>query len=179
MKDMKKEIEALVSRLSGELQENAYKASDELAYIGTDEVVEHMLNLLHHQNPETRILAARTLGLIESNIRALIPLLDSVKDKENGDIAGDLLMALEGFDVSEFWVELFRLYLFGNYKVSMIAKELLDYKEFDINPRVLKKAQKHWEHFAHNTRHDDIFELRKAEVEAMFDDMRAFIEKSV
>lgn len=168
-------IADLVNRLSGELEENAFKASDALGRIGTEEVVDAMVELLRHPNPESRILAARTLGLVENNRRALSSLMEAVREKDNAAIAGDLLMALEGFDISDAYVELFRFYLFGNYKVSVIAKELLDYKEFDITPRVLKKATKHWEHYVHNVRHDEAFELRKAEVEAMLADIQAFL----
>jgi len=85
-------------------------------------------------------------------------------------------MALEGFDISGIYVELFRLYLFGSYKVSMTAKELLDYKEFDITARVLKKAIKHWDHYEHNVRRDEAYELRKTEVEEMLADIRAYLD---
>ncbi|MDZ7607482.1 MAG: HEAT repeat domain-containing protein [Cyclobacteriaceae bacterium] len=161
------DITELVNQLTGELRDTAYKASDSLGRIGTEEVVDAMIDLLRHPNPESRILAGRTLGLVPNNGKALEPLLEAIKDKENSDIAGELLTALEGFDISGEYVELFRLYLFGSYKVSMIAKELLDYKEFDITTRVLKKATKHWDHFVHNVRHDEAYELRKAEVEEM------------
>lgn len=172
------EITSLINQLTGELQENAYKASDSLGRIGNDDVVDAMIGLLQHPNPESRILAARTLGLIANNEKALLPLLEAIKDKENSAISGELLMALEEFDVSDQYVELFRLYLFGSYKVSTIAKDLLDYKEFDITPRVLKKALKHWDHFAHNVRHDDAFELRKAEVDEMLADIRAYLDEN-
>ncbi len=170
------DITGLVNRLSGELPEDAFKASDSLGRIGSEEVVDAMIGLLGNANPESRILAARTLGLVKNNSKALVPLLEAVKDKENSNISGELLMALEGFDLSGIYVELFRLYLFGNYKVSMIAKDMLDYKEFDITPRVLKKAMKHWEHFVHNVRHDEVFELRKAEVDEMLGDIKAYLD---
>jgi len=170
------DITELVNQLTGELKENAFKASDSLGRIGSEDVVDAMVDLLNHPNPESRILAARTLGLVTNNGRALEPLLEAAKDKENSTISGELLMALEGFDISGIYVELFRLYLFGSYKVSMTAKELLDYKEFDITPRVLKKAIKHWDHYEHNVRRDEAYELRKAEVEEMLADIRAYLE---
>jgi len=172
------DITELVNQLTGELKENAFKASDSLGRIGSEEVVDAMIELLRHPNPESRILAARTLGLVTQNEKALDPLVEAIMDKENSSITGELLVALEGFDVSGIYVELFRLYLFGTYKVSMTAKELLDYKEFDITPRVLKKVMKHWDHFVHNSRHDEAYELRKAEVEEMLADIRAYLEEN-
>jgi HEAT repeat protein len=170
-------IAPLVEQLSGELSENAFKASDALGRIGSGEVVTAMIELLDHPNPESRILSARTLGLVKNNNDALRPLLDAVKKKENSSIAGDLMMALERFDVSDIYVELFRLYLFGSYKVSMIAKELLDFKEFDISPRTLKKAQKHWHHYSNNIKRDELYALREKEVEEMINDLREFLNQ--
>ncbi len=169
------DLKPLIDQLTGELNDNAYKASDSLARIGNEEVVENMILLLSHPNPETRILAARTLGLLRDNHRALEPLLEAVANKENGLIAGDLLMALDGFDVSDCYVELFRHYLSGSFKVSAIAKELLDFKEFDITPRVIRKAEKHWNHYVNNVKKDEVFDLKRKEVEAMLNDLRDFL----
>jgi hypothetical protein len=172
---MATDITNYVSRLTGEMTENAYKASDALGRIGSEEVVAAMTALLDHPYPESRIMAARTLGLVKNNEGALASIIEAVKNKENQAIAGDMLVALEGFDLSNQYVELFKLYLFGSFKVSMIAKNLLDYKEFEITARVLKKAQKHWDHYSNNIKHDDVFDLRKAEVEEMLDDIRKFL----
>lgn len=174
-KTMAADIKSLIDQLTGKLDDHAYKISDSLARIGNEEVVNSMVELLDHENPETRILAARTLGLTKNNASALKPMLEAVSKKENSSIAGDLLMALEGFDVSDVYVELFRLYLFGSFKVSLIAKELLDYSEFNITPRVIRKAEKHWNHYVNNVRHDEVFELQKKEVEAMLRELKDFI----
>ncbi len=170
------DISIYVEQLSGELNEKAYKASDSLGRIGTEEVVNAMISLLNHEFSESRIMAARTLSLIENNNLALAPLLEAIKDKTNSNISGDLLIALEDFDLSEVYVELFRLYLFGNYKTSMVAKDLLDHKEFNITPRVIKKAQKHWDHYSNNIKQDEIYALRKNEVEEMLKDIRAYLD---
>ena len=170
------DITAYVQQLSGELNETAYKASDSLGRIGSDDVVEAMIELLSHSNQESRYLAARTLGLVKNNEKALTPLLEAIQKEENKEIVGDFLAALEGFDLSGVYVEIFRLYLFGNYRVSMLAKDLLDHKEFDITPRVLKKAQKHWKHYSNNVKLDEVYALRKIEVEEMLSDLQAFID---
>ena len=174
---MPTDIQPLVDQLSGTLDDHAYKASDSLARIGNEDVVNAMIELLQNPNPESRIMAARTLGKIENNQAGLIPLLATIKSKENINIAGELIVPLEGFDVSGIYVEIFRLFLFGSFKVSLIAKELLDYKEFDITPRVIRKAEKHWNHYTNNVKHDEDFEIKKAEVEGMLQDLKDFLKQ--
>ncbi|MEQ8477903.1 HEAT repeat domain-containing protein [Fulvivirga sp.] len=171
---MANDIPALINSLNGSLPENAYEISDTLGHIGEEEVLVAMLKLLSHGNDENRIIASRTLGKLKDNAAALPNLLEAITAKENVSIAGDLLVALEGFDISDRFVEIFKLYLFGSFKVSNIAKDLLDYKEFDITPRVIKKAKKHWNHYSNNIKHDDAYQLRKVEVEEMFEDMEDF-----
>lgn len=175
---MEDRVGKLVTQLSGSLDDGAYEASDSLGHIGSDIVINEMINLLNHPQAESRYLAARTLGLVDNNGLALEPLLEAIQKKENISQAGDLLTALEGFDVSKHYVPIFKLYLFGSFKVSMIAKELLDYKEFDITPRVLKKAQKHWEHYSNNVKQDELFELRKVEVQEVLDDIKKYISEN-
>ncbi|MCK5370599.1 MAG: HEAT repeat domain-containing protein [Cyclobacteriaceae bacterium] len=170
------DITTYLEQLSGKLNESAYKASDSLGRIGSEPVVKAMIELLNHSYPESRIMAAKTLGLVKNNNEALVPLLEAIKNKENSSIAGDLMIALEGFDVSENYVELFKLYLFGSYKVSMVAKDLLDYKEFSITPRVIKKAQKHWDHYSNNIKQDEVYVLRLIEVEEMLSDLKAYLD---
>lgn len=175
---MATDITHLVEQLTGDLHDNAYKASDSLVRIGSESVVNSMVGLLHHPNPESRIIAARTLGLVENNADGLAPLLEAIHDPGNAEIAGDLLMALDGFDVSTVYVPIFKLYLTGSFKVSTLAKNLLDFKEFDITARVLKKAKKHWNHYSNNVKRDEIYELRKVEVEEMLSDLEAYIENN-
>ncbi len=170
------DITAYVEELSGELSEKAYKASDSLGRIGSADVVDAMIELLKHQNPESRFMAARTLGLVKNNSKALVPVLEAIQQKENSAMAGDFLVALEEFDLSANYVDIFKLYLFGSFRVSMIAKNLLDHEEFDVTPRVLKKALKHWNHYSNNVKQDDLYALRKIEVEELFDDLKAYIE---
>lgn len=176
---MNKNVTELVEQLSGELSDNAHEASDALGRMGTDIVVNEMINLLTHPQADSRYMAARTLGLIENNSMALAPLLEAIHKKENATIAGDLLATLEDFDVSDQYVELFKFYLFGSFKVSMTAKELLDYKEFNITSRVLRKAQKHWNHYCNNVKQDEVYELRKIEVEEVLNDLREYLNETL
>lgn len=169
------EIE-LIEIIEDAANPDVYKASDQLARIGSEEVLNAMISRLSHSNEDTRFLAARTLGKIKENELALNPLLEAVQSNENQAIAGDLLMVLEDFDVSDSYIVLFKLYLFGSYKVSKIAKELLDYKEFTITPRVLKKASKAWNHYSNNIKQDDAFDLQKEEVMEMLDGLKQYLE---
>ena len=169
------DITSYVDQLTGELGDKAYEASDSLGRIGSEAVVTAMIELLNNDNPESRHMAARTLELVQNNANALEPLLVAIQDKKNINQAGDLMMALESFDVSSKYVEIFKLYLFGSFKVSLIAKDLLDYKEFDITARVLKKATKHWNHFVNNVKQDEAFDLKKIEVEEILEDLEEYV----
>lgn len=169
------DISNYIKQLSGELDDNA-QASDALGRIGSKEVVTAMIKLLKHANQESRYMAARTLGLVQNNSLALSPLLEAIKAKENTLLVGDLMTALKGFDVSEHYVDIFKLYLFGSFKASLVAKELLDYKEFNITTRVVKKANKHWSHYCNNVKQDDAFQLKKIEVEEILIDLSYFLD---
>lgn len=168
------DISALVEQLSGELDDQAIKASDHLAQKNSEEVISEVIKLLDHSSDETKILAARTLGLIKDNQAALDSLLEAI-DK-NPKIAGELLIHLENFDLSDKYVPLFKLSLFGSFKVSSIAQDLLDHKEFDITPRILKKAKKAWHHYENNVKHDELYDLKKLEVEELLADLQTFID---
>lgn len=170
------DISLYVEQLSNELTDKAYEASDALGRIGSEAVVAAMIEMLAHSNPDSRHMAARTLELVENNTKALEPLLEAIQNKENNNQAGDLMAALEGFDVSSKYVEIFKLYLFGSFKVSLIAKDLLDHKEFDITARVLKKATKHWNHYSNNVKQDEVYALRKTEVEEILEDIKEYID---
>ncbi len=170
------DISHYVAQLSNELDDKAFNASDSLGRIGSSNVVSAMIDLLTHSNGESRYLAARTLGLVSNNQLALEPLLTAINAKENESQKGDLLSVLEGFDISTHYVDIFKLYLFGSFKTSLVAKELLDFKEFDITPRVLKKAKKHWAHYTNNVNQDDAFALKKSEVEEMLLELSEYLE---
>ncbi len=175
---MTEEASRLLEQLIIPEHDKAYEISDRLGNIADEAVVDALIIMLKHHEDDACILAARTLGLIEVSLneKALIPLLEAINLPENKTIAGELIVSLEGFDLSDQFVAIFKLYLFGSFKVSMIAKELLDYKEFTITPRVLKKSLKHWHHYTNNVKQDDAFLLRKAEVEEMLADIEAFLE---
>lgn len=168
-------ISQLVDQLSGELDENASWASDLLAQNGSEQVVNEMIKLLDHPHDESKIMASRTLGLIEKNDTSLEPLMLAIDN--NPSIASELFVSLEGFDLSSNYVPVFKYYLFGGFKVSSLARHLLDHKQFTITQRVLKKARKAWNQYEHNVKHDDAFELKKSEVEIILDNLCVELER--
>jgi hypothetical protein len=84
-----------------------------------------------------------------------------------------MVEALMHFDCSDHFVDIFRIYLFGNLKASGLAKWMLDHEEFDITPRVIRKCEKHWHHFLHNSKQDEAFFLRQQEVESILNELRS------
>lgn len=173
------DITASVKALSSELTDKSFKVSESLAKIGTGEVVDAMIVLLDHEQLDTRFIAAKTLSEVEENNKALAPLWEAIHKVENKGIAGDLLSALEGFDISDHYVDVFKLYLFGTFKVSKVAENLLDYQEFNISPRVIKKARKHWAHYANNVKQDEAFDLHKIEMEDRFNELSEYLEEPI
>jgi hypothetical protein len=55
---------------------------------------------------------------------------------------------------------------------------LLDYTEFNISPRTLKKANKHVHHFVHNSLKDDRYETKMIEVTAIIKDLEILIDEA-
>lgn len=164
-------IEALIEKLKDASENDAYKYSDELANIG-EEVIPVLLPYLEHEDQDIKYLAARTLGQIENNQTALEPLLDAIENKNNLDPNAGMAEALLEFDCSQYFVRILKLYLYGGFKSSAMAKLILDYTEFDITPRVIKKAEKNWHHYLHNVKHDLNFDAKKEEVEDILGDLK-------
>lgn len=168
-------IEALIdSMLTAE--DDAFKYSDTLASVGGEDVKQRIVPLLSSDRSDVRHLAARTLGRMKDKSDMLDLLLDAINNPKFQNENGGMVEALEGFDCSGHFVEIFRLYLSPHWKTSGLAKLILDYEEFDITPRVLRKAEKHWHHYVHNTKHDEAYEAKKQEVDAIFQDIRDLLD---
>ncbi|MGL1885388.1 MAG: HEAT repeat domain-containing protein [Reichenbachiella sp.] len=173
---MNTELISALEKLTLELDDYSYESSDLLARSGDEEVMQSLIKLLTHENLETRFIAARTLSKYDKNEPGLAPLLEAIKAPENESIIGELFSTLEGFDISGIYVDIFKQYLFGNFKVSSLAQDLINHQSFDITPRVLKKATKHWKHYANNVKQDELYDLKKMEVDTLFADLQAFID---
>lgn len=171
------EIDILIKKLLSEEDENAYTYSSKLAEIGNEYVIEKVGELLYHESDEVKYLAAQTLSNCPSKEITIELMFDAINSPENKGKNGILLDALEEFDCSQKFVPIFKLTLSSNFKVQMAAQELLDYVEFDLSPRDIKKAKKAWSHYCYNVKQDDAFELKKREVEELFEDLDAIFEE--
>ena len=160
---MEDKIDILVQKMIDRDEKDSFKYAEQLARIGTQEVAEKVLQIVQGKDLENAYLASKVLGMMENGQIGLDPLLNVILNKENMAQNGALVESLEAFDLREKFVEIFRLYLFGNYKASTHAKYYLDYTEFDITPRVIKKAEKHWNHYQNNVKQDEAFEIKKRE----------------
>ncbi|MCH7412153.1 HEAT repeat domain-containing protein [Belliella sp. R4-6] len=170
---MDNKIPYLLEKMCDKSESEAFDYADKLAEIGTEEVVDLLIEIIKGEDLDNAYLAARALSKIENNQKALDPILEAIHDNNNKNKNGQFVQALEGFDLSNKFVDLFRIYLFGNFKSSNLAKYYLDYVEFELTPRVLKKAEKHWKHYENNVSHDsDDFLIKKDEVETILQEIK-------
>ena len=170
------DIQNLIAQMTEPEQNKAFEFSDSLSHIGGEEVVAKMMALLKDEHLEVRYLASRTLGLCKDRALALEPLLEAINDISNKSIQGDLAEYLDEYDCSDKFVPIFKLYLFGSLKTSTMAKEILDFEEFDITPRVIRKAEKAWKHYQSNVKQDEAFELQKKDVESFLGELKSLFE---
>src|SRR5690606_24738774 len=168
---MEKDVQFLIKKLTDKEEKDAFKYAEKLADIGTDEVFDAVVDLLENEDWEIAYLAAKTLGKMEQKEKALDSLMDIIHNRDHITRSGELVEALEAFDLSNHFVDVLRIYLFGNYKASVLAKEYLDHTEFDVTPRIIKKAKKHWHHYQNNVKKDAAYDLKKEEVNAIFQDL--------
>ena len=168
---MENKIDFLIERMTDKEEKEAFKYAEELAAIGTEEVYQKAIELLKSKDWEVAYLSAKVLGKMEQRDEALDTLMEVIHDRDNSTRAGELVEALGVFDLSNHFVDVLRIYLFGNYKASVLAKEYLDHTEFDITPRMIKKAHKHWHHYQNNVKKDEAYEIKEKEVKAVFDDL--------
>ncbi|MFY0591904.1 hypothetical protein [Roseivirga sp.] len=168
--------EKAIAKLSGKLDDESIEASKFLSHLGSIKEVEALSLLLNHKETENRFLAAKTLEDMEANQIALPRLWEAIENPENSEIKGDLMSTLQGYDISLYYVNIFKLYLFGAFKVTRTAENLLDFQDFDITARVIKKAKKQWAHYSNNVKQDDAYTLKKLEVEERLKDLQEFVD---
>lgn len=170
------QIDALIAKLTEKGQSEAFEYVNKLANDNSEYVLEKMIELLAHDDDEIVYLAARTLSKMRNNAPAYKALVNAINDKKNQNFQGALVAALSEFDSSPYFNDIFKIYLNGSFKASSLAKEILDYTEFDITPRMLRKAEKHWHHFQHNVKHDDAYLLKEEEATSILNDLRNLFE---
>ncbi|NHE55575.1 HEAT repeat domain-containing protein [Cyclobacterium plantarum] len=170
--ETEQKINGLLEKMLDKDQEEPLKYGEHLARMGNPEVRQKLIQVMNEGDMDEAFLAAKTLSMIpEERDKSLDALLVVIHKPTNHAHNGGLVSLLEEFDLSQKFVDLFRIYLFGNFKAAALAKVHLDYTEFDISPRTLKKAEKHWRHFLNNASHDEAFELKKEEAETILKEL--------
>jgi len=169
---MEEEIQNLMDRMCDPNESNAYFFADKLGKVADEEIKAKLLELVKGDNWEVAYLASRALSASIFNEEGLDAVLEAIFDKKNKSHQGAFVQIMEEFDLSERFVDVFKIYLFGNFKSSTLAKSYLDEVEFDISPRTIRKAEKHWNHYLHNPEDEGSVILKKSEVEPMFLEMK-------
>lgn len=173
----KSHVDRLIEQLLDKSNEDPMKYGDQLVRIGGEEIQEKLIHVLKSGEMDDAFLATKVLSMMENKQQALDALFEVIHRPANQHQNGGLVSLVEEFDIIDKFVDLFRVYLFGNFKSSTLAKVHLDYAEFDITPRTLKKAQKHWNHFLNNSSNGDDFELKKAEAATILAELKALLEE--
>ena len=169
---MSEEIEKLFARMTDPKENEAYYFAEKLGKMADEEVKNRLIDLVKGDHWETAFLAAHALAKTQWNKESLDAIFEAIFDRKNKSLQGELVQVLEKFDLSERFVDLLKVYLFGNFKASTLAKDLLDSVEFDITPRTIRKAEKHWNHYLHNPEDEGSLAIKKLEVEPMLQEMK-------
>ncbi|WP_268033924.1 HEAT repeat domain-containing protein [Algoriphagus sp. PAP.12] len=169
---MDQDLEFLFSKITDPNESEAYVFADKLGLKANDEAKDKLLELVKGENWEVAYLACRALSKTIWQDEALDAIFDVIFDRKNKNLQGAFVQILEEYDLSLRFVDIFRVYLFGNFKASTLAKDYLDQVEFEITPRTIRKAEKHWNHYIHNPEDEGSMAIKKAEIEPMLLEMK-------
>jgi hypothetical protein len=169
---MQEEIERLLVKMCDPEEKEAYFFADKLGKLIDDVGKERLIELVKGEKWELGYLAARALSNSSYNDESLDAIFETINNKIHRPHQGAFVQVLELFDLSDRFVDIFKVYLFGNFKASTLAKDYLDEVEFDITPRTIRKAEKHWNHYLHNPEDEGSVAVKKKEIEPMFQEMK-------
>ena len=165
----------LIARLKNDLysgnKDKALKASDQLAEIGGEEVIEFFISLLDQDNARLRDLAALGLREIADN-QALDPLLKAINKSENKNYNGTMAYALENLDCSSRFPEIFELLFYGNAEVKMAATTILEEQKFYFTKQDLVGIQSKWHEIKNNPDKCSYCKDYKRDIEKLLDKFR-------
>ena len=174
---MEEEIQKLMDRMCDPNESNAYFFADKLGKAADENTKDKLIELVKGDKWEVAYLASRALSASRFNEEGLDAVLEAIFDKKNKAHQGAFVQIMEEFDLSERFVDIFKIYLFGNFKASTLAKSYIDEVEFDITPRTIRKAEKHWNHYLHNPEDEESLALKKLEVEPMLQELKDLFEE--
>lgn len=169
---MQEEIQKVLNRMCDPKESEAYHFAEKLGALADEETKDLLITLVRGDAWEVAYLACLALSKTQWNEESLDAVFETIFDKKNKNNQGVFVQILEEFDLSERFVDVFRVYLFGNFKASTLAKDYLDGVEFVITPRTIRKAEKHWNHYLHNPEDEGSVILKKQEVETMFKELK-------
>jgi hypothetical protein len=169
---MQEAIQKVFDRMCDPKEAEAYFFADKLGGLVDEEAKDKLIELIGGDHWELAYLACRALSKTKFQEEALDVIFETIFDKKNKSVQGAFVQILEEYDLSDRFVDVFKVFLFGNYKASTLAKVYLDEVEFDITPRTIRKAEKHWNHYLHNPEDEGSVEVKKSEVEPMLQEMR-------
>ena len=174
---MQEDIQKVLNRMCNPKEEEAYHFAEKLGGMADEETKDHLITLVKGEQWEIAYLACRVLAKTSWNEESLDAIFEAISDKKNRAIQGAFVQILEEFNLAERFVDIFRVYLFGNFKASTLAKGYLDSVEFDVTPRTIRKAEKHWNHYLHNPEDEESLALKKLEVEPMLKELKDLFEE--
>lgn len=172
---MEHNIDSLIQKLLDKEEGDPYKYGDLLVKTESPEARDKLIEVVKSGDMEAAFVAAKVLGQMKDIEGALEAILEVIHLPANKDKNGGLVSLLGAYDLTDKFVDIFRIYLFGNFKASTLAKEYLDYTEFDIASRTLKKAENHWNHYANNAKADGSYEIKAQEVAEIFKEIRQIL----
>jgi hypothetical protein len=173
---MQEEIDRLLVKMCDPEEKEAYLFADKLGKLIDDAGKDRLIELVKGEKWEVGYLAARALSNSSFNEESLDAVFETINNKVHRAHQGAFVQVLELFDLSDRFIDVFKVFLFGNFKASTLAKAYLDEVEFDISPRTIRKAEKHWNHYLHNPEEEGSLEVKKMEVELMFSEMKELFE---
>lgn len=174
---MEEEIQGLINRMSDPNEKEAFYFAEKLGKKIDENGKDAVIELVKGDNWEVAYLACRALSQSSFNEESLDAIFEAINDKKNRAHQGAFVQILEEFDLSLRFVDIFRVFLFGNFKSQTLAKMYLDEVEFDMTPRTLRKAEKHWNHYLHNPEDAGSLELKKLEVEPILEEIRLLLSE--
>lgn len=169
---MEADLERLFEKMCDPKESDAYVFADKLGIKADEEAKNRLIELVKGEDWEVAYLSCRALSKTHWQEEALDAIFSVIFDRKNKERQGAFVQILEEFDLSQRFVDIFKIYLFGNFKASTLAKDYLDGVEFDITPRTIRKAEKHWKHYLHNPEDEDSVAIKKSEIEPMLLEMK-------